>query len=634
MKRQRVDAKSEKSERMGWSPAGRLLAIVLALWALAMIVPGLQRVFDSLDSFGLTVNNDGVVTDVVSPFLSPSDSPAAVSGIVPGDRIDLKAMRCIPFGTPQCANLVTILGGLGGLQAVLPGREVTLTLLPASGRHSRSVTLHSVPSPLEWGERVVLFADTAVGVAVILIAFWLVWTRPSRMTWGLFLYVIWINPGQSYTYYAVVQQWPLAVFAQELAECLAQGAAFAGLVIFALRFPNDRTEQRWEKVQRAAPLLAVAIALLALLAFGSTFGFHTEGVTDASLLAGYGVDAAVLLILLNRRRELPPQEDQRVRWVIWGCVIGLPTYIFAELCQTGDLVPRLLGFVPSNAWVGLLFLPNGVLAYFASQAVWQHRVISVSIPLRHGTILVALSFALGIPVFQLHEKLNSLQETFRPAPWIWPLLVAPIILLLLGRLHEWAVEIVDRLFNRKFHAARRKIERATEEMGKAEDLREIDRLMVDSAVDALSLSSGTIFRLEGGVFRRTHDLKGWTALMTRELRPETDAIVLRSLEVGAPVRLGPDGWRSDGLPSGLEAPSLAVPVRSGVPEATAVALFGPHQTGNDIDDDEREMLDQFALHAATGYERVVATMLRKEVAQLRAQLASIKARDRMEPAGS
>jgi hypothetical protein len=153
-------------------------------------------------------------------------------------------------------------------------------------------------------------------------------------------------------------------------------------------------------------------------------------------------------------------------------------------------------------------------------------------------------------------------------------------------------------------------------------------------VDALSLSSGTIFRQEGGVFRRTHDLKGWTGSMTRELRPETDAIVLRSLKVGAPVRLEQDGWRSDERPSGLEAPSLAVPVRSGVPEATAVALFGPHQTGNDIDDDERDMLDQFALHAATGYERVVATMLRKEVAQLRAQLASVEARDRMERAGS
>jgi hypothetical protein len=620
---QRFLAKDKRTRRTG---AGRVLAAALALWALAMIVPGLQRVLDSLSSFGLTVDNDGVVTDVVSPFPFPSESPAAAAGIAPRDRIDLRAMRCIPFGTPQCANLLTILGGLGGLQAVLPNRQVTLTMLPASGGPRRIVTLRADPAPLKWGERVVLLADTVVGVAVILIAFWLVWTRPSWMTWGLFLYVIWINPGQSYTYYAVIQQWPIAVLAQELLESLAQGAAFAGLMLFALRFPQNRTQGRWEKLQWAVPLLGAALTLLTFLAFANGFGFHTEKITEASFLAGYAVDAAVLVILLDRRRGMPPQEDQRMRWVIWGCLIGLPTFIFAELCQSGDLISRVVGFMPSNAWVGLLFLPNGVLAYFASQAVWQHRVVSVSIPLRHGTILVALSLALGIPVFQLHERLNSMQEDFRLAPWVWPLLVAPVIVLLLGRLHEWAVEIFDRIFNRKFHAARRKIEEAAKAMGRAENLAAIDRLLVDSTVDALALSSGAIFRQEGGVFRRTHDLS-WTASMRTELRPDTDSVVLRSLDIGAPVRLGRDGWHSEGLPSGLEGPSLAVPVRSGVPEATAVALFGPHRSGNDIDDDEREMIDRLALNAATGYERVVATMLRKEVTQLRAELAELRARE-------
>jgi len=68
----------------------------LTLWALAMIVPGLQRVIDSLSSFGLSVDNDGIVTGVLAPFHYAADSPAAAAGIVPGDRVDLKAMRCIP----------------------------------------------------------------------------------------------------------------------------------------------------------------------------------------------------------------------------------------------------------------------------------------------------------------------------------------------------------------------------------------------------------------------------------------------------------------------------------------------------------------------------------------------------------
>ena len=599
-----------------------------------MIVPGLQRVIDSLSSFGLSVDNDGIVTGVLAPFHSAADSPAAAAGIVPGDRVDLKAMRCIPPGTPQCASLVAVLGGLGGMQAALSNRQITLTLKPSSGAAPKTVELQSVPAPLNPPERVVLFLDTVVGIIVIIIAFWLVWTRPSLMTWGLFLYVVWINPGQTFTYYALLQRWPLAVLAQEFAEALAQGAAFAGLMIFALRFPDDRTEPRWQKVQWAVPLLGAAMAVLTLLCFANLFGFPTERITEVSFLAGYAIDAVVLLILLERRRSLPPQEEQRMRWVIWGCAIGLPAFILAELCQSSDLIFHLFGFSPSQAFIGLLYLPNGVLVYFASQAVWQRRVVSVSIPLRHGTTLVALTLLIGVPIFQLEQKLDIVKESFRLPAWIWPLLVAPVVLLLVNRLHETAVELVDRIFNRRFHSAKRQLKDASEAIAQAESLAEIDRLLVESTVRALCLSSGAVFRSEGNVFRRTQDTKGWNASMKKELRPESDAIALRSLQVGAPVRLNHDDWDSRELPPGMDAPCLSVPVRSGITEATAVVLLGPHETGNDIDADEREMVDRLAVRAAAGYERVVTGMLRQEVAQLKAQVVELQSGDRTARANS
>ena len=593
-----------------------------------MIVPGLQRVIDSLSSFGLSVDNDGIVTGVLAPFHSAADSPAAAAGIVPGDRVDLKAMRCVPPGTPQCASLVAVLGGLGGMQAALSNHQITLALKPSSGAAPKTVELQSVPAPLNPPERVVLFLDTVVGIIVIIIAFWLVWTRPSLMTWGLFLYVVWINPGQTFTYYALLQRWPLAVLAQEFAEALAQGAAFAGLMIFALRFPDDRTESRWQKVQWAVPLLGAAMAVLTLLCFANLFGFPTERITEISFLAGYAFDAVVLLILLERRRSLPPQEEQRMRWVIWGCAIGLPAFILAELCQSSDLIFHLFGFSPSQAFIGLLYLPNGVLVYFASQAVWQRRVVSVSIPLRHGTTLVALTLLIGVPIFQLEQKLDIVKESFRLPAWIWPLLVAPVVLLLVNRLHETAVELVDRIFNRRFHSAKRQLKEASEAIAQAESLAEIDRLLVESTVGALCLSSGAVFRSEGNVFRRTQDTKGWNASMKKELRPESDAIALRCLQVGAPIRLNHDDWDSRELPPGMDAPCLSVPVRSGITEATAVVLLGPHETGNDIDADEREMLDRLAARAAAGYERVVTGMLRQEVAQLKAQVVELQSGDR------
>ena len=608
----------------------RLLLITLTAWALAMIVPGLHRVFDSLDSFGLSVDNDGIVTDSVHPFRSAAESPAGAAGIARGDRIDLQAMRCIPPGTPQCASLVTVLGGLGGMQAALSNRQIALTFRRSSGGPPVTLNLESAPAPLSSAARVVLLADTLVGIAVILIAFWLVRTRPSWMTWGLFLYVIWINPGQTYAYYALLQRWPVAVLAEEFVEGLAQGAAFAGLLVFALRFPNDQTEPRWKKVEWAVPLVGAAMAVLTLLSFLNLFGFPTEKITVSSFLAGYAIDAAALWILLMRRRLLPPQEEQRMRWVLWGCAIGVPTYIFAELCQSSDLIQHLLGVMPSQVFIGLLYLPNGVFAYLASQAVWQSRVVSVSIPLRRGTILVGLSLALAVPVFQIHEKFSLVQESFRLPEWIWLLLIAPVFLLLLHRLHEFSVELVDRVFNRRFHSTRQQLEAAGKALERAETLAEIDLLLVQSAVRALSLSSGAIFRKEGEVFRRRQDTDGWNSSMKKELSAEVDASVLRSLELAAPVRLSHGIWDSPAVPVGLEAPCVAVPVRSAVPGVAGVALFGPHQSGNDLDADEREMLDRLAVRAAAAYERVVTSLLLREVEQLKTQLALRNASDRGE----
>ncbi|HWO38037.1 MAG TPA: hypothetical protein VNO32_55390, partial [Candidatus Acidoferrum sp.] len=261
-----------------------------------MIVPGLQRVFDSLDSFGLAVDNDGIVTDVLAPFVSPNDSPAAAAGITPGDRLDLQSMRCIPpnINAPPCASLLSVLGGLGETQAALPHSQITLTIKPKLGAPPRTINLHSAQAPLTSAERLVLFADTVVGIVVIIIAFWLIWTRPSWMTWGLFLYVLWFNPGQSYTYYALLQRAPAAILAQEIAESLTQGAAFAGLLLFALRFPEDRTEPRWKKIQWAVPLLAAVITALTLANFASILGFPSERITEITFLAGFAIDAAVL----------------------------------------------------------------------------------------------------------------------------------------------------------------------------------------------------------------------------------------------------------------------------------------------------------------------------------------------------
>ena len=310
-------------------------------------------------------------------------------------------------------------------------------------------------------------------------------------------------------------------------------------------------------------------------------------------------------------------------WVISGCVIGLPAFIFAEVAQSTSLLEDWVHLSLSPAAIGLLYLLNGVLVYFVSVAVLHRRVISVSIPLRHGTMLTALSLAVGIPIVNLHELLSHYQDTFRIPEWVWILVVAPVALVLLQRLHEIGVKLVDRVLNRRFHAARTHLSSVGMAMLEAKDVDEIDRLLAKAPTHALELTSGAVFRQQNGVFRRRSAV-GWDDSTLYELRHEPDAAVLRSVETCAIVRLPRDDWDGPGLEAKLRAPCLAVPVCSDVLGHVGIALFGPHANGNDIDEDECEMLADLARRAAAGYERAAFTGLRQEVTDLRTRLGALQ----------
>ena len=619
----RIRAQPSSAENRRTFGAGQVFLIVMTVWALGMILPSLYSVVQPLASFGVSTDNDGVVLDVVAPFEDARKSPGAIAGIVPGDRIDLHVMQCFVPASRSCTSVVALLGGLGGMQYSWPDREVDLTILSAGGGAARTIHLRAALAPLSWAARLVLFADTVVGVLFVAIAFWLVWTRPSRMTWGFFLYAAWFNPGQTYAYYAVLQAWPVAVLIQEFAEVLAQGAANAGILVFALRFPTDEVSQGWNWAECAVPWVGAFFAILMLLTSANLFGFPTERITDTAYLGNYAVAAAVILVLLVRRRHLQPQDEQRMRWAIAGCAIGLPAFIFAEICQSSGLLYDLWGATLSQTTVGLIYLLHGVLAYFVGTAVRRRRVVSVAIPLRHGTITTALMLILGVPIVYLHETVTVYQESLHLPVWVWPLVVAPLVLFMFNRLHDAAVELVDHAFNRGYHRARDSLKRAGQEMRNAASLMDVDRLLVETPARVLKLSSSSVFRYVDGALRRADPAIGWDHAALKELQPDHDDLVALALARDTPLRLRRGQWQRPGLPPDDCAPCLIVPVSGGAREGTGVALFGPHLVGSDINVDEREMLHELATHAATAYDRVETELLRREVRELRSKIAAI-----------
>ncbi|HTI02202.1 MAG TPA: hypothetical protein VL752_14730 [Acidisoma sp.] len=604
--------------------ASRLLAVLLTIWSLATILPDLSRIVTPLGSYGLSVDNDGTIIGVQDPFIRAAASPAGQAGLAPGMQLDLTAMRCTRPGSEGCRAILAVLGDFGGVEYTASTRPITLTLRPGDGLPARQAVLHPAPAPLPFAAKLVLLLDTVVGAAFVFVAFRLVWDRPGGMTWGFFLYAIWFNPGQNYTYYALLQLWPPGVLVAQTLDSLAQGAAYAGLVAFALCFPEEAPGPGGVWIGRLLPVLALAMVALAFAASANLFGFETRIPAQIQFFTIIPLDILAIALLAARRRHLAPQDEARMRWVLAGYLIGLPAFLAAELCQSTNLPERLLGFTPSLAEIGLLCLLQGVIAYFVGTAVRRRRVVAVSIPLRRGAILACLSFVLGVPIVYLHDTVSSIgdhmHETLHLPAWLWLAVVSPIALIVLTHLHHHSVTVLERAFNRRYHKAHAQLTEAGQSMLTVRGFDEVDRLVTEHPTASLRLVSAAIFRQQDGQFRRSGAAPGWPEQGPSTLDPSTDGAVLRCLETGEPVALPRGGWHRPGLPSDDFAPCLAVPIRGGVAESLGVALFGPHVTGSDINRDERRLLAEFADRAALGYDRVEVEILRRALDSLRREL--------------
>jgi hypothetical protein len=606
--------------------AGRALLVALTFWALAMIVPDFYRLYQPLGSFGFYANNDGVLTDVQGPFLKQTDSPAFQAGLRAGDRLDLEQMRCIPIRTQRCASAMA---ALGGFRLVTNQRRAELVLAATPNRPARQVDLVAEQRPYNGLVLVVLLLDQVASVLVILAAAWLVWSRPGIMTWGFFLYVIWFNPGQSAQYYALLQLYsPVALLTQNLAGAIAQGAGLAGFIWFALRAPTDETTTRWRPVERSLPFVAMFLMLLLALSYANLLGYPTEIVTRAGVISGLVIALCGFVILLARQRELPPQDYQRLRWMIWGCLIGLPALVFADAGTTTTLLDFLWpGYSPPEELWGLLYLINGVLCLLVSEAIRRPYVVRVSIPLRRVTILGLL---LCFPILFLHESIDHIREGISqkvtlPA-WTW-VTIAALILFFTSKIHDTAVHYLDWLFNRSTAKAGQRLGDA---VLKAKNFGEIEAQLVHGVHNALGLASASVFREEDRIFRRTAADHAWEDA-TSTLDPSDP--LLGPVRTHHPYDVDSKAAARTHLPTGLKRPILAVPVGDRL-RCLGLALYGPHRTGNALSHDERSMLAELADKAASAFMQINDDQLRRRIANLESELATIAGLAKATPSSS
>jgi hypothetical protein len=602
------------ADRNGASVFGRVALLLLTVYALAMIAPDLLRVVRPLGSFGLAMDGDGRIYDVQGPFEAEHDSPAWRAGLRAGDRLDLAAMRCAPVDTTRCASLMS---QWGGVTYVTAGREATFLIHSAPEQAPREVRLTAEPRPTNRLLDLVIVLDTIAGCLVVLGAAWLVWTRSGLMTWGFFIYVIQFNPGQAFQFWAWLQLWPRALLAQNVIFLVMQAAAYTGLLMFALRAPVDRTEGRWRTVERALPALAIVFLGVALASMATVFGYPAEIWARSMLLIGFAVSVGALAILIGRRRDLSPRDYQRIRWVIWGCLIGLPAYLLAQLSQETSLFGHLIGEgqAPEEA-AGALSLVNGILCLFVVEAVRRPTVVNVWIPLRRAT---AFGLLLSVPVLFLHKQIEVIDEYIHMPDWAW-VGVASGLVYLIARGHEFATGLMDRLFDRKFIRAERHLAEVGETIQNSDSVDKIERLLVNEPISTLGLASAALFREQNGLFTRSLST-GWDADHADALTSNHPLLSARfDRKPYTPDSVDAAHASLAELPDDLERPVLVVPVGN-ARRCYALVLYGGHEIGTDLDSSERHLLGSLARDAEIAYAQVESETLRRRIKALERQLA-------------
>ena len=611
------------------SPWRKTLLILGALWAALVIVPDFYRVTGHLSSFGFAADNDGVIYEVsgepATLVTIPGETEPGLKKTI--DRIDLDAAPCRrlfdgavngeepPKAT--CHDFLAVFGGMGGLSYVLDGTKVTV---PIARNHApQDVTMIAIPENRDLLTRALLALDEIAGLGVLGMALYLAWVRPGRMTLGFFLYAMWFNPGQYFAFYAWLQSFPAWVLlTQEVLQALAQGAGYAGFLIFALQFPHDRTEPNLRGVERWAVPIGAALAILQLASFANVFGFHTEFVTRCAIGGGVVVAVAALLIVWWRLKLQSPLDRQRMIWVLCGCLIGLPAFVFADITAATSWTDSWPPNWNQEAIFEGGFLVSGIMTFFISVAVLHRRIVNVT-----PTLLALLALVITLVVVSLIEYGidEPMAMLFGPQQ-VAKVTVSLVILLVSGiLLHPFVEGFTDKVLNRRFHRAATQLAELGRKVMRPTSIDEIDAILVNGPYAAFRLASAALFREERGTFHRVSQSQGWGNESPFELDSPAGKVLLEKLKGGGAARIPLLPRSDDDAATDITAPALAVPAMI-ADELYAVAMYGPHLTGADLDRLEVKSLENFVQNVAVGYETARMNLAEREVQILRQKLAT------------
>jgi hypothetical protein len=575
---------------------------LIGLYIVAAFVTTLVTFGWPVAEFGYNVGFDGVTLVNVEPGL-----PAAKAGLEVGDRFVYENLSTL-------ARFNAILN-----EPVEPGSRLRLQVVHEGS--VRDVVLTPVEFPSLYGASNLSYAFAGLALGAVSLA--LVLLRPSRMTWGFAL----IAPPLLLPEHVLLwsqRASPNLGLAYETVVALLYALQAVGLMIFASRFPNDDPRGLNRIVDRlAAPVGVAVVAVYVYVNFCIWLSsspphpwvlFTQDYVTTAvPSLAALIALVATYVTSANLRSRLAP--------TLVAFVLLIVTWMLQQFASVLTSNPGVLLFLYFAFSLSAI-----VLAVAVAYGVIRHRVIDVNFIVGRTLVISALT-VFAVSIFAMIEYLFGKLLEHQGLATILVILAAVGLGLSLNALHNRLDKFVDVVLFRRRHLAEARLEQAARMLPHTTSRQLVDEMLVAEPAEAFDLASAAVFVLDEGENAYTRSVaQGWETKNVAALDANDHLVVRMRAELRA-AHLGDLRWPRTDLPGGAAQPLYAIPIAVGS-RVEAIALYGGHNSGEDLDADERRSLRALASGAALAYDHLVAQALRATLEEVRVENASLRHAER------
>jgi hypothetical protein len=560
------------------------LMVVLTVLAIAFEAPAVVSQWLSTPSYGWIVGPGDVVIEVYP------NSAAARAGVRAGDRLSPSGfVDRYRLEFPRAGDVVLVHRG-----------AQTLAATPAS----------RIGTPgIAWVQSL----SDALALPLIAFAGFLCFRRPGVMTVAFWLFSI----GQvgGFDLEAAYSRLP-DPFAALLGVVLAAVIGtwqFYPLLIFALRFPYDTLERRWERVAERIWYVLSAAELV----FVARECFNIQG----SVWYGFFQNAPLPLVIAAfvwRYVASDAETRRRAAWAIVGISISAGAGTLANLIF--EYSTDVYEARSNVAYAGDLFaILSAIGPYALVYATLRHRLLDVTFVLNRTVVFGTLAALVVVVVGAIDWGVGKLLSNTRAAVAIEA--AATIALgFVLDRVHAVLERAVDRFVFARRHAAERYLERVIAGLAYAESGSAVLEALVDEPRRALRLESAAAFVAHDGFLRRER-AAGWRDGELSQLDADDPLVrLLRSERTVIDVEEA--RWERGLLLDRAARPEIAVPLLLR-DELLGVAFYGHRDDATSLDPEERRLLRRLANAAAIAYEAVDAKESKRKLAAANAMLASL-----------